>query len=148
MKTDCVLGFAFNSMGAITQVALIKKNRPREQKDKFNGIGGKIERTETPIQAVVREFKEEAGIETEFDDWEHYATLYWKKIRIFVFCGRIFGFEDIKTQEDEEIVKFGVANVQYRFDLVGGVSWLIPMAIDKLTRERDDAFIAEIKYER
>lgn len=42
---EMVLGFVFNKEH--TKIALIKKNRPEWQKDKYNGIGGHIEKKET-----------------------------------------------------------------------------------------------------
>lgn len=43
------------------QVLLIRKNRPVFLKGKLNGIGGKVESNESPDEAMIREFKEEAG---------------------------------------------------------------------------------------
>ncbi len=53
-------------------IALILKERPVWQKGKWNGIGGKIEEGETPHEAMVREFREETGV--EFYDWEKFAV--------------------------------------------------------------------------
>lgn len=68
-----VLGFAFNS--DYTEVALIKKNRPDWQKGKYNGIGGKVEEGEPEILAMVREFKEETGIETLPEWWKPFTKM-------------------------------------------------------------------------
>ena len=46
------------------RVLLIEKKRPAWHAGQLNGIGGSIEPGETPLQAVVREFKEETGKET------------------------------------------------------------------------------------
>lgn len=66
-----VLGFAFNDY----QVLLIEKQKPAWQKGLYNGLGGHIEKDETPIAAMVREFKEECGIDTNESDWELYAEM-------------------------------------------------------------------------
>ena len=58
-----VVGFLFNP--DMTEVVLIKKNRPDWQKGLLNGVGGKIESGEDPITAMIREFKEETGIKLE-----------------------------------------------------------------------------------
>jgi 8-oxo-dGTP pyrophosphatase MutT (NUDIX family) len=63
VKDRYVLGFVFSQ--ACDRVLLIWKNRPAWQKDKLNGIGGKIEAGETPKQAMEREFTEE----TMFVGW-------------------------------------------------------------------------------
>ena len=47
-----VLGFAFNKN--FREVLLILKNKPQWQKGLYNGIGGKIEEGELPIEAMVR----------------------------------------------------------------------------------------------
>lgn len=59
VQVQYVLGFMFNE--AESKVILIFKNRPAWQAGKLNGIGGKIEEGETPIQAMNREFAEETG---------------------------------------------------------------------------------------
>lgn len=62
-----VLGFCFNQ--ELDRVALILKDHPANQAGKLNGIGGKIENSELPHQAMTREFLEEAGVEIE--KWNH-----------------------------------------------------------------------------
>lgn len=67
-----VVGYAFRpDMGA---VALIEKRKPAWQVGKLNGVGGKIEPGETPVEAMVREFKEEAGVWIEAMRWLHIRT--------------------------------------------------------------------------
>jgi 8-oxo-dGTP diphosphatase len=68
-----VVGFLISG----SLVSLIKKNRPEWQKGKINGIGGKIEKGETPEQAMKREFYEEAGI--RINKWKRFAVLNHKK---------------------------------------------------------------------
>jgi 8-oxo-dGTP diphosphatase len=48
-----------------TRVLLIRKNRPAWQAGKLNGLGGKLEPGETPLDAMRREFWEEAGMRIE-----------------------------------------------------------------------------------
>lgn len=43
-------------------VLVVLKDRPSNQRGKYNLPGGKIEFGETPIQAAIRELKEETGI--------------------------------------------------------------------------------------
>lgn len=59
VEIEYVLGFMFNEDES--KVLLIMKNRPAWQAGKLNGVGGKIEAGETPIQAMEREFAEETG---------------------------------------------------------------------------------------
>ena len=50
-----------------TRVLLVRKDRPKWQKGRYNLVGGKIEKGETPIEAAVRELKEETGLEPAVD---------------------------------------------------------------------------------
>jgi 8-oxo-dGTP diphosphatase len=68
-----VCGFLFSPER--TRVLLIRKNRPAWQAGRLNGLGGKIEPGETPHQAMVREFREEAGVDLPEDRWHHVLTL-------------------------------------------------------------------------
>lgn len=77
MKTY-VCGFMFNSKE--THVALVEKAKPDWQRGLLNGIGGKIERGETPLMAMVREFKEETEVKTSKGDWEQVHTLNWHNL--------------------------------------------------------------------
>lgn len=55
-------------------VALVLKAKPDWQKGKYNGVGGSVEPGETPHEAMVREFREETGIETASRDWSLFAV--------------------------------------------------------------------------
>jgi 8-oxo-dGTP pyrophosphatase MutT (NUDIX family) len=72
VATRYVLGFAFTP--SRKGVILIKKRRPNWQAGKLNGPGGKIEAGETPEQAMIREFKEETGIDTELGQWSDFCA--------------------------------------------------------------------------
>src|SRR6187551_944090 len=57
-------GFLFSPDRA--RVLLIRKRRPAWQAGKLNGVGGKIEPSDdSPLAALTREFREEAGITIE-----------------------------------------------------------------------------------
>ena len=81
-----VLGFMFSR--DLERVLLIRKNRPAFQAGKFNGIGGKIEGTvkplETPLQAMVREFEEEAG--QKITDWKFLKSFHVGNEECFQDC--------------------------------------------------------------
>lgn len=55
-----VLNAIFNP--AMTELLIIKKNRPDWQAGKFNLIGGKVEPKEMFMDAAIRETEEETGI--------------------------------------------------------------------------------------
>lgn len=55
-----VVGLIFDSSNK--KILLVRKNRPKWQLGKLNGVGGKVEENETPYEAVVRECEEECGL--------------------------------------------------------------------------------------
>jgi len=128
MKWECV-GFFFSKDKK--QVVLIRKNRPKWQKHKLNGAGGRVEGGETAHVAQAREFKEETGIETKPGDWTLFAERLWlgNERRI----SYLFAFGDVgdaKSVSDEIV---GVFDLDYLHleDTVPDVRWLIPLALDE-----------------
>lgn len=125
-----VAGFLFNLSGQ--RVALIRKIRPDWQKGKLNAIGGKIEKNETPLKAMIREFKEEAGV--EITDWREFC---------FYDGGDSFGYGvhffsaltenifKVKTMEDEKVETFWVDDLVGYEMKIYNLNWLIPMALDQ-----------------
>ncbi len=140
MKTLYVLGFLFTK--DLKKVVLILKNKPEWQKGYLNGIGGKIEKGESAGEAMVREFWEEAGLETDISEWEHFLLIKGKEWE--VNCFRSFipteGLKLITSKTDESVF---IANV---FDIptlkvIPNLNYIIPMCLDF------DNFTGEITYE-
>ncbi|MBN2239449.1 MAG: NUDIX domain-containing protein [Dehalococcoidales bacterium] len=117
--TEYVVGFLFDGKG---HVALIRKLRPEWQKGRLNGIGGHIEEGETPQEAMVREFKEEAGVELE---WEQFALMRGRGYRLHLFSARDSSAEP-KTLTDEVVGWYEVDNLPE--DILANLTWVIPMA--------------------
>lgn len=120
-----VLGFAFQDDG----VWLIHKNHPEWQKGLWNGIGGKIKEDELALNAMIREFKEEAGLDVI--PWVHYLTISDEK-NYEVFCYHYKLPDDLypKTMENEEVQWFNV-NVLLKYNshlVISNLNWMIPMA--------------------
>lgn len=67
------LGLAFTADKS--ELAIVRKRKPDWQANKLNAVGGKIEEGETPLEAMVREFEEEAGIQTQPEEWEYFGSL-------------------------------------------------------------------------
>lgn len=132
---EYVAGFLFSKCGDI--VALIEKQKPSWQKDKLNGVGGKIEPGETPLQAMQREFKEEAGL--EITGWQPFCTLTGNdlsynetgsnfKVHFFSsFSDKIY---EVKSATEEKVEYYSVL-VLNELPLIPNLAWLIPMALEK-----------------
>jgi 8-oxo-dGTP diphosphatase len=69
-----VVGFAFAE--DLRTVLLIRKNRPSWQTGRWNGVGGKVEPGEDYLSAMVREFREETGLDVPPDKWKHIVTYH------------------------------------------------------------------------
>jgi 8-oxo-dGTP diphosphatase len=154
---DYVLGFVFNN--AKTEVLLILKNRPDFQKGKFNGIGGKVEKSDTDYGAAFRrEFKEETGIDLHWSNIYQFSMFTDRKQdkdfihRIFCFATCYdFGnkFESQWATATEEIVfRIKVDDITF-FNIQGrilpNVAWLIPMAINRLNSVGENCYLIEVK---
>lgn len=132
--TEYVLGFLFHTRK--NYVALIEKSHPEWQKGKLNGIGGKIQEKESPLAAMCREFKEEAGV--FIPSWDHFATMSgpaWT-----VYCFKAFADCKIQTMEDEKVDWYPVQDILETSTIINNLKWLIPMAQSK------DKHFAFIKY--
>src|SRR5262245_18354574 len=66
-----VCGFLFSPDRA--RVLLIRKRRPAWQTSKLKGVEGKLKAGESTLQAMRREFCEEAGV--DLPEWQHVLTL-------------------------------------------------------------------------
>lgn len=94
-----VLGVLFNH--DLTEVVLIRKNRPKWQAGFFNLPGGKVEPGESAVEAIQREIEEETGINTP--DWDHFATMVGSKFRVDIYANYMESLVDVKTLTDEEV---------------------------------------------
>lgn len=119
MKKEYVLGFAFSKDK--NHVVLIEKLRPEWQKGCFNGVGGKIEPIDKkPIYAMIREFKEETGVDTNITHWgQSFATMKFETDVMggtaIVHCYRLFNdlIFDCKTIEDEQIHILSIDGISF-----------------------------------
>ena len=69
--TRYVCGFLIDT--STNTLLLIERKKQDWQQNRINGIGGKIISGELSYTAMVREFKEEAGMEV--NEWLHIVTL-------------------------------------------------------------------------
>lgn len=132
----CV-GFIFNE--DLTRIILIKKNRgPDCVKNKLNGIGGKIEKDESGIDAIIRECKEETGL--EINNWFYFCELDCNEGKIYFYYAVTDDLYNYKQIEDEKIGIYRLddfdeyTNEDYEWldfqDMVCNLNWLIPMSLN------------------
>jgi 8-oxo-dGTP pyrophosphatase MutT (NUDIX family) len=152
-----VCGFFFNK--SKSEVLLIEKKRPHWQLGMLNGIGGHIEkidneRYELPLNAMIREFKEETGIQTERIDWHEFAALnvfepqskfeagaQIAEVACFRHISRYGLVPEAKFQQltDEKLVVLNLSH-KTRMKLVPSLSFLLEMARD------ENSFWSSINY--
>jgi 8-oxo-dGTP diphosphatase len=127
-----VCGFLFSPDR--TRVLLIRKNRPEWQRDRLNGVGGKVEAGETLPQAMRREFREEAGMDVPEADWRHVVTLSgrddggsgadWEG-HFF----RAFGDVERAVAMTDEKLEIHLVQALPR-DTIPNLHWMIPLMLD------------------
>lgn len=145
MTSRYVAGFAFCGH----RVLLIRKSHPQWQRGKLNAVGGHIEQAESPIQAMVREFREETSLVTEEEDWTRFCVLRGESLpqpnepraeqgewevhffRADLPHGEFIAAHNFDTSEPLSIVS------AYNFPLqrhtvvkcIPNLNWLVPMAM-------------------
>lgn len=127
-----VLGFLFD--GCFEKVMLIKKTKPKWQHDRLNGVGGKIEKGETSLAAMCREWREETG--TEFTDWKPFCAMKLPDAEIDCYAGRDHFnhiFYDVKATTDETPIAIA-PRALHLYKRIRNLDWLVPMAQDYLSR--------------
>lgn len=126
-------GFMFDHF--TEKVLLIQKTTPEWQAGMWNGIGGKIEEGEEPLDAMVREFREETTIETTPEEWEHVFTLgndHWEveffrsrsdKVHEWLRAGG-------PSPTEEWVSLWDVSRIMVCPDKIRNLSWVIPLLRD------------------
>lgn len=106
-----VVSFIFKP--GCNDVWLIRKNKPEWQKGCLNGIGGKVEKTETYRKAAIRELQEEAGIfighllEVGYMQGKNNDG---SKFRVGIFTA--ISDQELKTMESEIIDIFNINDIK------------------------------------
>jgi 8-oxo-dGTP diphosphatase len=135
-----VVGFPFNEDATV--ILLVRKLRPKWQEGLLNGIGGKIEAGETPREAMLRESKEETGLDVA---WQYKGVMTGENNDghnfechiYYTYTQHILEFEQ---KEDEPLCLYHVKNVIGAPNTVNNLQYLIPFGM-----YRSKAFIT-LKY--
>lgn len=122
-----VVGFVFTSDHQ--HVALIRKERPKWQAGRLNGIGGKIEPGETHLEAMVREFEEETGVRIEAADWQHSLHMAGEWGQVFFYKAVTDRVREVQSMTDEQVGLYRVDRIHDE-ETIFNLRWLIPMALD------------------
>lgn len=109
------------------EVALIRKNRPDWQRGLLNGIGGKVEGSEIPREAMIREFREEAGL--YITEWHPVVDMVFPDCTVHVFQARLGESVTLLSLTDEKVEVWNVGDVLKYSHKVPNLHWLIPMAL-------------------
>lgn len=131
IKIEYVCGLLFTKpMLQGTQVLLINKLRPAAQAGKLNGVGGKIEVGETPMEAMHREFMEEAGVEGLL--WFPVAELTGDHWKVHFFSAWADGdvSDAVTSKTDEKIMWLNLRDLPTA-KVMANLRVLIPLALDQ-----------------
>lgn len=153
MKTY-VLGFLFSP--DLESVLLMQKNRPAWQAGHFNGIGGKIESGETPLDAMARECHEETGV--LIAPWREFCVMGNDQWRVHCFYVQwLDPWNNGKpcpatTKTDEPVLWVKCSEIPNML-VIPNLTWLVPMALDAIqsfglraTVQVDDPPLTEPQY--
>lgn len=109
-------------------VVLVEKAKPEWQKGRLNGVGGSIEDGETPVEAMVREFREETGVGTDRNDWSHRVTMSGNGWVVHFFRSRVVSPMRIRGTEDESVC--WADSTSLPGNTIPNLRWLIPLCFD------------------
>lgn len=91
----------------------------------WNGIGGVVDRGESPEQAVCREISEETDLVVDVKDVKHATTIYLDNLELFVFTASRWSGKLITV--DPSLISlrwFALENVPYHQMHTGNDEWL------------------------
>jgi 8-oxo-dGTP diphosphatase len=145
MVQEYVLGFVFDE--TFENVLLVKKNRPQWQKNRLNGIGGKIENFDnSAFHAMTREYREETGLIIFEDKWQFFCKMFSDYFTVHCFVSQIdlSHMKTFNSVTDEEILMVKIADLfDNRFSqCISNLSWLVPMALEQFEQKT----ISEVRY--
>jgi 8-oxo-dGTP diphosphatase len=127
------MNFVCGIMSDGARVALIQKRRPLWMAGRLNGIGGKIEVEETPIEAMAREFGEETGVRLPPDVWALKLILEVNRentVNFFVVLVPPNLIDALRTTEDEIVMILPLWEALQHPRLMPNLKWIIPLLLD------------------
>lgn len=129
------VGLVFDA--TLEHVLLLHKQKPTWQIGKLNGLGGKVEPDETPIECVARECLEETCLTIPPADWTQFATVINPTsmgdhtAQIDFFATRYSGqMSDAKQGDYEAVEWFPIGNLPE--NCLQNLFFITPMARESL----------------
>jgi len=150
-KQKYCLGFIFSK--DLSKILLIKKLRsPKGLNDKMlnklNGIGGHCEIGENPYNAMVRECKEETGL--DITDFSYFCCLESEFGSVYCFYSVTDDIFNYKQLDDEKLEIFRLENSSgylpepndcfKNYERMNNIDWLIIMALNQY-KGLDDTYV-------
>jgi 8-oxo-dGTP pyrophosphatase MutT (NUDIX family) len=89
----------------------------------------KVEPGEPWGTAMVREFVEETGLETNVQDWEHRITLTFPTALVRVYFAKCKYVHQVRTLTDERVLVVPLMRLE-QYPLMGNIMWLVHMMLD------------------
>lgn len=128
---EMVVGFIFSPN--MEDVVLIRKINPEWQRGRLNGIDGKKEPYERrAVDTMVRECREETGLEIAVDQWKMFAELVCvdTKTRVVFFFAKTenYGLATSREEENVFVYKADMVCMGTIKEFVPNLIWLIPLA--------------------
>jgi len=130
-----VVGIILNIEG--THALLIRKTKPKWQEGLLNGIGGKIEKGESSIEAMQRECLEETGLDIKrwikfaqvtVNNEEYSCTIFKTRITLDEMFIKRYHIAD----SGEKLVLIKLSHLAVCWDeCIHNLEWLIPLAATK-----------------
>ncbi|MBI4185706.1 NUDIX domain-containing protein [Candidatus Berkelbacteria bacterium] len=115
-----------------SEVLLITKHRPTWQLGRLNGPGGKLEKNESPLEAMVRELTEETALEIPAAEWTATTVLSASDWEVSFFTTVWTGNPaQAQSLTDEPVAWYPTKPLPTT--VIDNLRWQIPMAINKLS---------------
>jgi 8-oxo-dGTP diphosphatase len=126
-----VVGFLVDLQG---DVLLVRKLKPAWQAGLLNGVGGKIEPGETPLEAMAREWQEETG-STRPEAWRQFARMHDAgdaAYDVYFFKAWAPELPTVPEVNDrgEPLERHSRFDVVTWSDVISNLRWLLPLAFD------------------
>ena len=96
----------------------------------WNGVGGKVDPGEEPLNAMVREFGEETGLATNLQDWHQFAELNATNYDLFFFWAASSDVFRCRTVEKEPIKVWKAVDLLGESNVMHNMRWMIPYLQD------------------